>query len=102
MDELLKIDGIGKATAQKLFAAGYASAATLAVANAATPIDGVKPEDWAKWIEAAKALPAPEVPGPSCISRVNLNGTTYEIGKALPADLDDTQLAELRDLGVID
>lgn len=101
MDELLKIKGIGKATAEKIVAAGFATAAALAAANPEAPIEGVKPEDWQKWIAAAKDVPASEA-GPVCIGRVQFLRKTYEIGENLPGDLTEEQLAELKAIKVID
>jgi helix-hairpin-helix protein len=55
MKQLTDLTGIGRATAEKLTAAGFASVAALAAADRASPPEGIAADDWGKWIDQAIA-----------------------------------------------
>ena len=55
MKQLTDLKGIGRATADKLTAAGFATVAALAVADRASPPEGIAADDWGKWIDQAVA-----------------------------------------------
>lgn len=57
MDELVKIKGVGQATATKLVAAGFNSVALLAAADPQSPPEGVQSKDWTAWIASAQVMP---------------------------------------------
>jgi NAD(P)-dependent dehydrogenase (short-subunit alcohol dehydrogenase family) len=116
MDDLTKIKGIGKGTAEKLVAAGFATYAALAAASAEALAEiAPSPEVAAEWVAAAATLaeappteetekkkPGKAKAGLTCKSEVRWGGKTYRPGDPLPADFPADEVRGLKARGFIE
>lgn len=116
MDDLTKIKGIGKGTAEKLVAAGFATYAALAAASSEALAEIAPSVDVAfEWTSAAKELaeapaaeeidkkkPGKAKAGLTCKSEVRWGGKTYGPGDPLPAEFPADDVPGLKARGFIE